>query len=124
MNAIKRITAVPQARFGRVAATSRLATVPLLASSRPYTKVETTTRVETAEIEESKHLSPIEFHNYLKSRDRESREFLAEESETVAADSFIADRSFEQHDVQPRKELNEQFRKQIHDLLQPSYGSS
>ncbi|KAJ1667961.1 hypothetical protein IW140_002395 [Coemansia sp. RSA 1813] len=74
---------------------------------------------------ESKHLSPTEFHNYLKSRDgRELKEFLSEESEIVAMDSFNDPPSYQQQPSSEStnidsKDLNEQFKKQIHDLLYP-----
>ncbi|KAJ2556999.1 hypothetical protein EV175_001625 [Coemansia sp. RSA 1933] len=86
-------------------------------------------KIEITEID-SKHLSPIEFHNYLKNRGerQELKEFLSEESEIVSMDAFNdpPPSSFQQ-ESEPRidnKDLNEQFRKQIGNLLGPSYGSS
>ncbi|KAJ1787283.1 hypothetical protein LPJ59_005762 [Coemansia sp. RSA 2399] len=79
---------------------------------------------------EAKHLSPTEFHNYLKSRNdrQELKEFLSEESEIVAMDSFNDPPSYHQEPAESshinNKGLNEQFRKQIGNLLDPAYGSS
>ncbi|KAJ2864064.1 hypothetical protein GGI22_001809 [Coemansia erecta] len=79
---------------------------------------------------EVKHLSPTEFHNYLKSRSdqQELKEFLSEESEIVVMDSFNDPPSYNQESAEApqinNKALNEQFRKQIRNLLDPAYGSS
>ncbi|KAJ1734611.1 hypothetical protein LPJ72_002266 [Coemansia sp. Benny D160-2] len=103
--------------------------------------VKATSSVESAE----EHIDPIGFHNYLKNcRDRgELKEFLAEESEIIATDSFndpssqsLSAASVSVGETMGRsggagasgsaridsKDLNEQFKKQIRDLLNPSYG--
>ncbi|KAJ2001267.1 hypothetical protein GGI04_003804, partial [Coemansia thaxteri] len=69
-------------------------------------------------------LDPIGLQKYLQSnKEREMREFLCEESEMIACESFNVD-----PDVPPahhhNKAVNEEFAKQIHDLLHPSYGSA
>ncbi|KAJ2833634.1 hypothetical protein GGI24_000766 [Coemansia furcata] len=74
-------------------------------------------------------LNPIEFHKYLQSnKERELREFLTEESEMLACESFNVDPDVPFSKAPAAKSgskaVNEEFAKQIHDLLNPSYGSA
>ncbi|KAJ2362918.1 hypothetical protein IW150_006876, partial [Coemansia sp. RSA 2607] len=86
--------------------------------SRMYTKVEMYT--------ETDHINPIEFHKYLQSKDRQLKEYLVEESEILANDSFNADASLSEGASTNRSHnshtVNSEFAKQIHDLLNPKYG--
>ncbi|KAJ2909861.1 hypothetical protein GGI21_001454, partial [Coemansia aciculifera] len=53
--------------------------------ARAYTKIDIYTDSDA-------QLNPIEFHKYLQSnKERELREFLAEESEMIACESFNVD---------------------------------
>lgn len=66
-------------------------------------------------------LNPTQFHRYLKSnKPNELKEFLADESEIIAAESFHLQ---QQHPHPHPQQVNSEFAKQIHDLLQPTYGS-
>ncbi|KAJ2741644.1 hypothetical protein GGI20_005040 [Coemansia sp. BCRC 34301] len=97
------------------------------ASTRAYTKIDIYTESEA-------QLNPIEFHKYLQSnKERELREFLTEESEMIASESFNVDRDIPSSSKIPasspasksgNKAVNEEFAKQIHDLLNPSYGTA
>ncbi|KAJ2858958.1 hypothetical protein GGH94_006359 [Coemansia aciculifera] len=89
---------------------------------RMYTKTEIYT-------ESAAELNPIEFLKYLQSnKERELREFLSEESEMLACESFNVDPDVpfsKAPAAKPSsKAVNEEFAKQIHDLLNPSYGSA
>ncbi|KAJ2328562.1 hypothetical protein GGI00_004160 [Coemansia sp. RSA 2681] len=98
-----------------------------MASVRAYTKIDIYTDSDA-------QLNPIEFHKYLQSnKERELREFLADESEMLACESFNVDRDVPSsktpaaaaHTAKSgNKAVNEEFAKQIHDLLNPSYGSA
>ncbi|KAJ2801514.1 hypothetical protein H4R20_003639 [Coemansia guatemalensis] len=100
---------------------------PALAASpgrRAYTKVDMYTKTE--------YLSPIEMHKFLQNRDRELKEFLEDESEMVASDSFFLDSTAHANAIdatanatpdKPVKGVNEEFAKQIQDLIHPNYGS-
>ncbi|KAJ2024017.1 hypothetical protein IWW57_001181 [Coemansia sp. S610] len=97
----------------------KLAPVP---GMRMHTKVDIYT-------ESSAELNPIELLKYLQSnKERELREFLTDESEMVASESFNVDPdvSFSKspNTKHGNKAVNEEFAKQIHDLLNPSYGSA
>ncbi|PIA13917.1 hypothetical protein COEREDRAFT_89133 [Coemansia reversa NRRL 1564] len=96
--------------------------VPL--GRRAYTKVDMYTKTE--------YLSPIEMQKFLQNRDRELKEFLEDESEMIASDSFFLDSSVHSNatDATPAaasdksaKGVNEEFAKQIQDLIHPNYGS-
>ncbi|KAJ2063908.1 hypothetical protein GGI17_001401 [Coemansia sp. S146] len=89
---------------------------------RMYTKTEIYT-------ESAAELNPIEFLKYLQSnKERELREFLSEESEMLACESFNVDPDVPFSKAPAAKSgskaVNEEFAKQIHDLLNPSYGSA
>ncbi|KAJ2079281.1 hypothetical protein H4R24_003885 [Coemansia sp. RSA 988] len=96
--------------------------VPL--GRRAYTKVDMYTKTE--------YLSPIEMHKFLKNRDRELKEFLEDESEMIASDSFFFDSASHANAIdattaatsdKPSKGVNGEFAKQIQDLINPNYGS-
>ncbi|KAJ2607729.1 hypothetical protein H4S08_004728 [Coemansia sp. RSA 1365] len=91
---------------------------------RAYTKVDMYTKTE--------YLSPIEMQKFLQNRDRELKEFLDDESEMIASDSFFFDSSVHSNATnatsaeasdKPAKGVNEEFAKQIQDLIHPNYGS-
>ncbi|KAJ2780415.1 hypothetical protein GGI15_003552 [Coemansia interrupta] len=86
--------------------------------SRMYTKAEMYT--------EADHINPVEFQRYLQSRDRELKGYLVEESEILASESFNADASLSEgsstNGSLNGRAVNEEFAKQIHDLLNPNYG--
>ncbi|KAJ2708233.1 hypothetical protein FB645_000079 [Coemansia sp. IMI 203386] len=109
----------PCSVVSRASKTSALAKRMLApAGMRAYTKIETS--VETSQ------LNPIDFHKYLQGRDREPKEFMAEESEILVSESFSADASLSKdspsNGSHGNRGVNEEFAKQIHDLLSPSYG--
>ncbi|KAJ1948844.1 hypothetical protein EC988_005009 [Linderina pennispora] len=73
----------------------------------------------------SEHLNPVDFHQYLQSRDREFREFLSEESEMVATESFPDEAPLGKVPLnQAGKSVNEEFAKHVCHLMGPGYGSS
>ncbi|KAJ1891853.1 hypothetical protein LPJ66_006685 [Kickxella alabastrina] len=74
-------------------------------------------------------INPIEFHNYLKSKEEyEAKEFMEEEEDTLAKESFGADASLCKDTptaveaTASGREVNGEFARQIHDLLSPTYG--
>ncbi|KAJ2854689.1 hypothetical protein J3B02_002548 [Coemansia erecta] len=87
---------------------------------RAYTKVDTDV--------EASQLNPTDFHKYLQTRNREPMEFMAEESEILVSESFGADASLSKDassnnsGLHGSRGVNEEFAKQIHDLLSPTYG--
>ncbi|KAJ1826874.1 hypothetical protein LPJ56_001966 [Coemansia sp. RSA 2599] len=104
-------------------ATTALATRALApVGLRAYSKIETTG------VEEAGQLNPTEFHKYLQTRSREPRdEFMAEEAELLVSESFGADASLSKDSssnaaLHGSRGVNEEFAKQIHDLLSPTYG--
>ncbi|KAJ2158047.1 hypothetical protein GGF46_004069 [Coemansia sp. RSA 552] len=90
------------------------------AARRAYTKVQIYTETE--------QLNPVEMHKFLQGRGRELKEFLEDESEMIAAESFNVDPDLplDAHagrEASSAKGVNEQFAKQIQALLHPDYGS-
>ncbi|KAJ1847715.1 hypothetical protein IWW55_007161 [Coemansia sp. RSA 2706] len=75
---------------------------------------------------ETEHIDPIELHKFLQARDRAaSKEFLEDEKEMIASESFNVDAEVPTTGAHPgrSKAVNEEFAKQIQDLLHPDYGS-
>ncbi|KAJ1957800.1 hypothetical protein GGI12_004920 [Dipsacomyces acuminosporus] len=95
------------------------ASAPALASgARAYTNIDIYTETE--------HLNPVAFQQYLQKKDREFKEFLSDECDMIATESFpVTNSPLASAPLNgSSKAVNEQFAKQISDLLNPSYGAS
>ncbi|KAJ1948053.1 hypothetical protein FBU59_001771 [Linderina macrospora] len=73
----------------------------------------------------SEHLNPVDFHQYLQNKDREFKEFLSEEFEMIATESFPDEAPLSKAPLnQASKSVNEEFAKHVCHLMGPGYGSS
>ncbi|KAJ2348114.1 hypothetical protein GGF43_004624 [Coemansia sp. RSA 2618] len=76
---------------------------------------------------EPEHISPIELEKFFRMRSRGAKEYLEEDEEILARESFNVDREVptteEGSHLGKSKAVNEEFAKQIQSLLHPDYGT-